>query len=138
MPLEQKKIEPWQTDKSYESEMRIELHDKIHSIPKYSAVVSLSMEFTVFIFTAYHHLVYKQQKRSVQNLDIAELLQRIENLTLCKGLTEDEDILSVATDLTGSPNPNPITIVRHTVPKAIQVEEPHFEVTLNCISVSCL
>ena len=52
MKLEQKKIEPWQIDKSYEGEIRIELHDKIHSIPKYSVVVSLSMEFAVFIFTA--------------------------------------------------------------------------------------
>ena len=97
------------------------------------------MEFTTFIFNwplPDHHPVYKQQKHSVQNLDIAELLQRIENSTLCKALTKDEDILSVATESTGSPDPNPITIVRHTVPKPIQVEVPHFEVA--CISVGCL
>ena len=73
-------------------------------------------------------------------MDIGELLQRIENSTLGKGLTEDEDILPVATDLTGSPDPNPITIVRHTVPKAIQVGEPHFEVTYRSVayrSIAC-
>ena len=137
--LEQKIIQPWQIEKSYEGEIRIELHDKIHSIPKYTVVVCLSLEFTVFVFNwpvPDHHPIYKEHKHSIKYLDIDELLQRIENSRLCEGLKEDEDIMSVATDPTGNPDPNPITIVRHTVPKAIQVEEPHFEMTL--ISVSCL
>ena len=37
----------------------------------------------------------------------------------------------------GNLDTNPITIVRHTIPKAIQVEEPHFEVSLSCRSVAC-
>jgi hypothetical protein len=53
------------------------------------------------------------------------------------GVQEDEDIMSVATNPTGNPDANPITIVRHTVPKAINVEEPHFEVTLQYRSVAC-
>ena len=32
---------------------------------------------------------------------------------------------------------NPNTIVRHTAPKAIEVEEPHFEVTLSRRAVAC-
>ncbi len=47
------------------------------------------------------------------------------------------DIISVAVDPTGNPDPNPATIVHHTIPKAIQVEEPKFEVTLSYWSVSC-
>ena len=43
--LEQKKIQAWKIDKSYEDVIRIELDDKIHCTPKYSVVVSLSMEF---------------------------------------------------------------------------------------------
>ena len=43
--LKQEKIQPWKTDKSYEGEIRIELDDKIHCIPKVYSVVSLSMEF---------------------------------------------------------------------------------------------
>ena len=112
--LGQEKIQPWKIDKLYEGEIRIELHDKIHSIPKYSVVVSLSMEFTAFIFNwpvPDHHPIYKEQKRSVQNFDIADLLQRLGNSRLCKGLTEDEDILSVAIDPTGNPDSNPNTIV---------------------------
>ena len=137
--LDQEKIQPWKIDKSYEGEIRIELHDKIQSIPKYSVVVSLSMEFTAFILNwpvPDHHPIYKEEKRSVQNLDIADLLQRLGNSRLCKGLTEDEDILSVAIDPTGNPDSNPNTIVRHAVPKTIQVEEPYFEVTLAYWSVA--
>ena len=140
MQLEQETIHPWKINKSYEGELRIELDDKIHSIPKYSVVVSLSMEFTVFIFNwpvPDHHPIYKKRKGSVQNSDIAELLQTLCNSRLCEGLTEDEDILSVACDPTGNPDSNPNTIVRHSVPKTIQVDEAHFEVTLAYRSASC-
>ena len=51
MELKQKKIQAWKIDKSYEGEVRIELDDNIHCIPKYSVVVSLSMEFkTVYLY----------------------------------------------------------------------------------------
>ena len=36
-----------------------------------------------------------------------------------------DDGIAVATDPTENPDRNPNTIVRHTVPKAIEVEEPH-------------
>ena len=111
--LEQKIIQPWQIEKLYEGEIRIELHDKIHSIPKYTVVVSLSLEFTVFVFNwpvPDHHPIYKEHKRSIKYLDIDKLLQRIENPRLCEGLKEGKD-MSVATDPTGNPDPNPITIV---------------------------
>ena len=108
--LEQKRIQPWQIEKSYEGEIRIELHDKIHSIPKYTVVVCLCLEFTVFVFNwpvPDHHPIYKEHKHSIKYLDIDELLQRIENSRLCEGLKEDEDIMSVATDPTGNSDPNP-------------------------------
>ena len=44
--------------------------------------------------------------------------------------------MSVAIDPTGNPDSNPNTIVRHAVPKTIQVEEPHFEVRLAYQSVA--
>ena len=68
-------------------------------------------------------------------MDIAELFARIENTRLCKGLIGD-DAIAVATDQTENPDPNPNTIVRHTVPKAIEVGEPHFEVTVSLRSVA--
>lgn len=138
--LEKKSVQPWQVERSYEGEIRIELHDKIHGIPMYTVVVTIYLEFTVFAFNwpvSDHHSIYLEQKRSVQYLDIIELLQRIEKSRLCEGLQEDEDVMSMATEPIGNPSTNPATIVRHTVPKAIQVEEPHFEVTLSYRSVAC-
>ena len=69
-------------------------------------------------------------------MDIAGLFAKIENTRLCEGLIGDNAI-AVATDPTENPDPNPNTIVRHSVPKAIGVEEPHFEVTLSLRSVAC-
>ena len=69
-------------------------------------------------------------------MDIAELFAKIENTRLCEGLIGD-DAIAVATEPTENPDPNPNTIVRHTVPKAIEVEEPHFEVTLSLLTVAC-
>jgi hypothetical protein len=100
----------------------------------YTVVVTSSVEFTVFVFNwpvPDHHSIYLEQKRSVQYLDIIELLQKIEKSSLCEGLQEDDDVMSVATEPIGHPSRNPTTIVHHSVPKAIQVEEPHFEVTLS-------
>jgi hypothetical protein len=138
--LDQKSFEPWQIVGSYENEVRFEFYDKIHGVPKYSVVVNSCLEFTVFVYNwpvPDLHSIYKEQKRSIRHLAIEELLRRIESSSLCMGLQEDEDIMSVATNPTGNPDANPITIVRHTVPKAINVEEPHFEVTLQYRSVAC-
>ena len=81
--------------------------------------------------------MYKEHKRSLKYLDVVELLKQLENAMLCKRLPKDDEVMSVATDPTSNPGPNPTTIVRHTIPKAIQTEEPHFEVTLYYRSVSC-
>ena len=69
-------------------------------------------------------------------MDIAELFAKIENTRLCEGLIGD-DAFAVATNPTENPDPNPNTIVWHTVTKAIEVEEPHFEVTLSLRAVAC-
>ena len=141
--LGQKNIQPWKVEESSESngEIRISLDDKAHSVPKYTAVVSPNLEFCVFAFNwpvPDCNTIFKEHKRSVKYLDIVELLEKIENFGLCEGLTKQEmDIISVAVDPTGNPDPNPATIVHHTIPKAIQVEEPYFEVTLSYRSVSC-
>ena len=138
--LDQMTIEPWQIDKSYEGEIRIEFYDKSHCAPNYSVVLNSSLEFTIFVFSwplPDHHLIYKEHKRSIKYLDVHELLQTIENSRFCQGLIEDEDIMSAATNPTGNPDPNPVTIVRHSIPKTIEVQEAHFEVTLFYRSVAC-
>ena len=48
--LEKKNIQPWPFKKSNEGEMRIHLHDQLHSVSKYIVVVNSSLEFTIFVF----------------------------------------------------------------------------------------
>ena len=48
-----------------------------------------------------------------------------------------DDAIAVATDPTENPDQNPNTILRHTATKAIEVGEPHFEVTLSLWTVPC-
>ena len=137
--LKKKNIQPWQIEQCHEGELRIEWHDEIHSIPKYTVVVSSSLEFTIFVFNwpvSDHHHIYLDQKRTIKYLDIIKFLQIIENSKLSDGLKDDDEIVSVAINPTGTPDTNPTTIVRHTVPKAIHTEEPHFEVTLTHRSVA--
>jgi hypothetical protein len=45
--------------------------------------------------------------------------------------------MSADSNPTGNPDPNPFTIVRHTIPKTIKVQEANFEVTLFYRSVAC-
>ena len=138
--LEKKSVQPWQVERSYQDEIRIEYRDKIHCIPMYTVVVNASLEFTLFAFNwpvPDHHSIYLDHKRSVKYLDISKLLQRIESCRLCDGLPESDDVMSVATEPIGDPSANPTTIVRHTVPKAIQVEQPNFQVTLSYRSAAC-
>ena len=47
--LNKKSIHPWQVDKSGESEVKMNFHDDVHSIPKYTVVVDSALEFTVFL-----------------------------------------------------------------------------------------
>jgi hypothetical protein len=70
-------IEQWQIDKSYEGEIQIEFYNKSHCVANYSVVVNSSLEFTIFVFSwpvPDHHLIYNEQKRSINYLDVHELV----------------------------------------------------------------
>ena len=139
--LQQKNIEPWQVRSSNEEEVRLEFYsDCVYSIPKYTVVVNSALEFSVFIFNwpvPDQNPLYKESKRSVMYVSITELLKSIQSYAVCEGLAEDMDVMSAAADPTGRPDPNPASIVRHSVPKAIGVEDPHFKVHLMYRSVGC-
>jgi hypothetical protein len=139
--LQQKNIEPWQVRSSNEEEVRLEFSsDSVYSIPKYTVVVNSALEFSVFIFNwpvPDQNPLYKESKRSVMYVSITELLKSIQSYAVCEGLAEDMDVMSAAADPTGRPDPNPASIVRHSVPKAIGIEDPHFEVYLMYRSVGC-
>ena len=48
--LEKKNIQPVQFEKSNEDEMRIHLHDQLHSVSKYIVVANSSLEFAILVF----------------------------------------------------------------------------------------
>ena len=142
--LQQEDIEPWQLGTSNEEEMRIELTDSIHDISKYTVVVNSALEFTVFVFhwpVPDENPLYKENKRSVKNIDVVDLLRWIESSAVCDGLAEDgevrSEVMSIAVDPTEMPGPSPTSIVRHSVPKSIGVEDPYFEVSLTYRAVGC-
>ena len=137
--LQQEDIEPWEVGASNDEEVRIELSDSIHDIPKYTVIVNSALEFTVFVFNwpvPDENPVYKENKRSVMHIDVIDLLRYVESSGVCDGLPEDLNVVSVAIDPTGRPDPNPTSILRHSVPKSIG-QDPHFEVSLSYRAVGC-
>ena len=124
--LNKKSIHPWQVDKSGESEVKMNFHDDVHSIPKYTVVVDSALEFTVFLYQwpiPDEHNLYKQSKRSIRNTDNNELLSSIENSSLCEGLPDDDEVISMAADPTRSPI---------NTPERAQFEVSVFYRSLNC------
>ena len=139
--LQQEDIEPWQLGTSNEEEVRIELSDSVHDIPKYTVVVNSVLEFTVFVFhwpVPDENPLYKESKRSLNHINVVDLLRSIESAVVCDGLVEDVDlVMSNAVDPTKTPGPSPTSILRHSVPKSIGVEDPHFEVSLSYRAAGC-
>ena len=107
--------------------MRFELFDECHCIPKYTVVVDSTLEFSIFAYNwpvPDDNEVFKETKHSVKYLEIAELPKSIKNSCICEGLGQDENVLSVAVDPTCNPDPESKSIIRHSVPKAIPVDDP--------------
>ena len=116
--VQKKSIHPWLTNKSNEDEVRFELFDECHCIPKYTVVVDSTLEFSIFAYNwpvPDDNEIFKETKRSVKYLEIAELLKSIKNSCLCEGLGQDDNVLSVAVDPTCNPDPESKSIIRHSV-----------------------
>ena len=126
---------------SNKEEVRIELSDSIHDIPKYTVIVNSALEFTVFVFhwpVPDENPLYKESKRSVNHVDAVDLLRSIESAAVCDGLVEDVDlVMSNAFDPTEAPGPSPNSTLRHSVPKSIGVKDSHFDVSLSYRTVGC-
>ena len=76
--LQQEDTEPWQVGTSNEEEVRIELVNNIHDIPKYTVVVNSALEFTVFVFNwpvRDKNPIYKENKHSVDLLKALEFVK---------------------------------------------------------------
>lgn len=138
---EKENVGRWKVNKSYENEIRIELYDECHIMPKYTVVIDSVLEFSVFVFQwpiPDDHSIYRERKRSVKAThDIDKLLHFLENSCLCDGLPDIDEIKSVAVDPTAQVQ-SPGTVVRHSIPKLLSTEEAHFEVSVIFRCIDCL
>ena len=59
---------PWKVGSSNEEELRLEYNDNVHRVSKFTIVVNLALEFSIFFFNWFlpvQHPTYKENKRSV-------------------------------------------------------------------------
>lgn len=134
-------LDPWKLDSSRENEVKFELFDNLHCLPKYTLVVNSTMEFSVFVYNwplPENHGVYKERKRSVKYSSICELLHIIEGSLLCNGLSDEDEVRSVVVDPTSQCSSlGSRTVLRHSIPKVITNEQLNFEVSVLFRSVDC-
>ena len=71
------------------------------------------------------------------HVEAVDLWRFIESSGVCDGLADDMDVMSVAIDPTGKPDPNPTSILPHSVPKSTGAEVPHFQAFLSYSAVGC-
>ena len=98
-------VRPWTVTREKENDdIKLELKDDVHSIPKYTVVLNSAMEFTVHVFhwpIPENHSVYTERKRRLNSVeDCQRLLHLIESSNICEGLPQDERTIENAEDPT--------------------------------------
>jgi hypothetical protein len=136
-------VRPWTVTREKENDdIKLELKDDVHSIPKYTVVLNSAMEFTVHVFhwpIPENHSVYTERKRRLNSVeDCQRLLHLIESSNICEGLPQDERTIENAEDPTSQVDWSgfPVsTVVRHSVPKALS--ESNFQSSVAFRSPNC-
>ena len=129
----------WKVNRSPDNGVKVELYDNVHSLPKYTIQIHSSLEFTVAVYNwpvKENHPIYKELKRSVMYHSMSELLSRVEESSLCQGLPDDFDVMSVVVDPTSKVT-TPGTVLRHSLPKILTSEQTHMETSVVLRSVDC-
>ena len=129
----------WKLDDEKTDELRLELHDGCHVIPKYTMIIDSGFTFTIFVYNwpiPDEHSIYKERARSVRNENIGEILRSIESAQICKGLPDITEVKDVAVDPVDDARIQG-TILRHSIPKLIPNNEAVFEVSVSFRSVDC-
>ena len=131
----------WKVHRSPDNGVKVELYDNVHSLPKYTIQIHSSLEFTVAVYNCpvkenHPIYIYKELKRSVMYHSMFELLSRVEESSLCQGLPDDFDVMSVAADPTSKVT-TPGTVLRHSLPKILTSEQTHMETSVELRSVDC-
>lgn len=122
-----------------ECELRLELLDGCHIIPKYTIIIDSGFTFTLFVYNwpiPDEHAIYQERARSVRPENIGELLRSIESAQLCGGLPDLTEVKDIALDPVDDAR-IPGTIIRHSLPKLVTNNEAVFEVSVSFRSVAC-
>ncbi len=129
----------WKLDDEKTDELRLELHDGCHVIPKYTMIIDSGFMFTIFVYNwpiPDEHSIYKERAQSVRNENIGEILRSIESAQICKGLPDITEVKDVAVDPVHDARIQG-TILRHSIPKLVPNNEAVFEVSVSFRSVDC-
>ena len=130
-------IPSWKLERSANG-VKLELYNNLHSLPKYTVLIHSSLKFTVAVYNwpiKENHSIYKELQRSVMYHSIRELLNIIEESSLCQGLPDDTDVMSVVDPTSKVTVPG--TVLRHSVPKTLTSEQTHIETSVVLRSVDC-
>ena len=88
------KIDPWKAEILGNEKVKFQFFDNLHCLPKYSVEVNKSMEISVLVYNwplPKSHSVYQECRQTVQFTNILQLLEAVEQSSLCNGLPQDDD-----------------------------------------------
>lgn len=144
MQLDETTIAPWTVDKVDEQDcIKFKLYDQVHSVAKYTVVINVGLEFTIYVFNwpiPDDHLIYITRKRCIKTVDNAtELIRLVEISNLCEGLPQDDETKSVVVDPTWEEEITEFpqsTVIRHSTPKLFC--ESHFKTSVTFRSPHCV
>ena len=89
------KLPCWQQDVA-ENQLTLKQFEDNAMIPKFQLVIDSELRYTLIVFgwsLLDDHIIYKEFERSLENVAVSNLVNRIEQFKLCKGVTKSCDDL---------------------------------------------
>ena len=88
-----KVLKTWNVDKS-DNELVLKLFQKPYLYPYIELTIDVSMGFICHIYCWQlpdNHFIYKNNRRSLRNQTINNLIQSLNNCTMCEGILKNDD-----------------------------------------------
>ena len=129
-------IDPWKAEILGSGKVKFQFFDNLHCLPKYSVEVNKGMEISVLVYNwplPKSHSVYQECRQTAQFTNILQLLEAVEQSSLCNGLPQDDDdVHPLVFDPTSQYSSESGTVLRHSLPKlpCDTDSDGHFEVTV--------
>ena len=135
-------LDPWAVTALNDTEIRIELCNREHSIPKYTLIIDSCLHFSLHVYNWLlpdQHKIYTSCRRRINSGGILELLQCLSNneYKICEGLREN-DYLNSKDPIAPSHSSYSVSdVIRHIVQKNIGMET-NFRVMVILHAVDCM